>query len=208
MISAAVCVLWTGAILLAQLKEVEPLVPAQAAAPYRVEGRALVYEALGVRATLRQVLPSEEAAFFEARTGRPRRVFSPDGASSPVLLFALTLQNHSQASLVFNPGFVTINTNRIGGIKPLDYADLYMLLRERPQALADAQPLLENHVWFQPETILPGGAASRLLVFGPLPSKKTKLAVVDCAWLHLGGESFHLAFSYEVPRLPKRRRRR
>jgi hypothetical protein len=208
MISTAVCVLWTGAILLAQPKGVEPLVPAPTAAPYRVEGRALVFEALGVRATLSQVMPSEEAAFFEARAGRPQRVFSPDGASSPALLFALTLQNHSQAPLIFNPGFVTIKTNRIGGIKPLDYADLYMLLRARPQALADAQPLLEKHVWLQPETIPPGGASSRLLVFEPLPSKKTKSAVVDCAWLHLGGESFHMAFSYEVPRPPKHRRRR
>jgi hypothetical protein len=187
---------------------VEPLVPAPAAAPYRVEGRALVFEALGVRATLSQVMPGEEAAFFEARTGRPRRVFSPDGASSPVLLFALTLQNHSQASLIFNPGFVTIKTNRIGGIKPLDYADLYMLLRERPQALADAQPLLEKHVWLRPETLPPGGASSRLLAFEPLPTKKTKSAVVDCAWLHLDGESFHLKFPYEVPRPPKHKRRR
>jgi hypothetical protein len=208
MISAAVCVLWTGAILLAQPNGAEPLVPAPTAAPYRVEGRALVFEALGVRATLRQVMPSEEAAFFEARAGRPRRMFSPDGTSSPVLLFALTLENHSQESLVFNPGFVTIKTNRIGGIKPLDYADLYMLLRANPQALADAQPLLEKHFWLQPETLPPGGASARLLVFEPLPTKKTKSAVVDCAWLHLGGESFHLAFPYEVPRPPKRKRRR
>ncbi|UCF81722.1 MAG: hypothetical protein JSV08_04730 [Acidobacteriota bacterium] len=208
MISAAVCVLWTGAILLAQPKGTEPLVPAPVAAPYRVEGRVIVYEALGVRATLRQVMPSEEAAFFEECTGRRQLLFSPDGTSSFFLLFALTLQNHSQASLVFNPGFITIKTNRIGGIKPLDYADLYMLLRARPQALADAQPLLEKHFWLQPETLPPGSASSRLLVFEPLPTKKTKSAVVNCAWLHLGGESFHLAFPYDVPQPPKRKRRR
>jgi hypothetical protein len=190
----------------------EPLVPV-AAAPYRAEGRKSIFEAGGLRAVIEEIRPAEEEDYFVFRADRRARLFSPDGLTSPFLLFSLTLTNGTPHPLVFQPGFATVETERAGGIKALEITDLHALLFSRERAGGGGLPpeerraLAEILVWSHPQTLAPGATESKLLVFPPPPPKAKRL-FVDCAWLYVGEKNLQLAFPFEIPPPPKAKKKR
>jgi len=74
-----------------------------------------------------------------------------------------------------------------------------------PQA-AQTQLYLEKLVWNDAETIPPGEARSRLVVFEPLPDKpRLKRLSFECSWLTLGQETFHVRFPFDT-KPPKKKK--
>lgn len=99
-----------------------------------------------------------------SRLGNPF-LQSPDLANATV--FLVTLINRSNGSLTFTPGYVVMKVGDASAF-PLDFSMLLSSMEVYPPAV---HKILEQSIFYSPETVRPGKVVSKFLLYPPLPRK-------------------------------------
>jgi len=123
---------------------------------------------------------------FAAAPGRPDRVVA----------FIVTFNNQSRDQVVFNPGNVTLVTDKGESAFPLDMTDMYMSAEQH--GVEDLQAVIDRSsaVMFDSSTVIPAGKGlSRLVVFRPIEGK-WKQFKVHFSFLQIGRDTHTLSFNF------------
>jgi hypothetical protein len=109
-------------------------------------------------------------------------------------IFSIKIENLSNEKIMYNPSFTTIIDNRMGYNKPLDYTDIYDLVRDRK----DGEMILkriQGKFYDLATTIIPGESAAKLLIFGRLEEKSSKATLI-MQEIYIGTETIELRFPF------------
>lgn len=120
----------------------------------------------------------------------------PPGRPERTLTFVVAFENRSAGGAVFQPGNVTIMTDRGDRAFPLDLTDLY--LRAERAGVEDLQLVVDQAttILFDGSTTIHKGArAERLLAFRPLEGKWRQFQV-HFSFLQVGTETHSASFTF------------
>ncbi|MFQ5329672.1 MAG: hypothetical protein ACE5D4_06770 [Thermodesulfobacteriota bacterium] len=115
-------------------------------------------------------------------------------------VFSISLDNLSDSKIIYNPSFSHIVDNRLGYKRPLDYTDLYFIVREMEHGEAQMGKM-RGRFYDLAETVQPGKRVEKLLIFPPLEENSTK-AALTMEEVYVGTETMKLTFSFALASLP------
>lgn len=173
------------------------LTPIATGGSFVVQGSAVAYQTEQIMALFIPLLPDEEETFFEKHAGKRMRLFSKADGKSPFIVFRLTLENKSQLVLGFNPSQVSFKSRKGHYAMAKGYAELYSRYQVLPD-FADIRKIFEKKLWDGTQRIRPGEKQTKLLVLPMVLTKYDKKAVLDCSFIYIGPESFHLEIPYLI----------
>jgi hypothetical protein len=115
-------------------------------------------------------------------------------------IFSIAIENLSDKKIIYNPSFSHVVDNRLGYKRPLDYTDLYLLVRALD---SDAERLkrMKGRFYDLAETVPSGHRVEKLLIFPPLEERSTK-ASLTMAEVYVGTETMKLTFPFALTPAP------
>lgn len=109
-------------------------------------------------------------------------------------IFSIRIENISNKKIIYNPAFTAVIDNRMGYNKPLDYTDIYNLVRYRK----DGEMILkriQGKFYDLSTTIIPGESAAKFLIFGRLEERSSKATLI-MQEVYIGTETIALRFPF------------
>jgi hypothetical protein len=115
-------------------------------------------------------------------------------------VFSIAIDNLSDRKLIYNPSFSYVADNRLGYKRPLDFTDLYFIVREMEHG-AERMRKMRGQFYDRNETVQPGKRIEKLLIFPPLEEHSTK-ATLTMQEVYVGTETMQLTFPFALTPLP------
>lgn len=109
-------------------------------------------------------------------------------------IFSIKIENISNEKVIYNPAFTAIIDNFMGYNKPLDYTDMYDLVRYRD----DGEMILkkiQGQFYDLATTVMPGESAAKFLIFGRLQEESNR-ATLTMEEVYIGTETIALRFPF------------
>jgi hypothetical protein len=151
----------------------------------------------GLTVLVEYLEPEGRAAFIRTIDPKAADPFAvPAGRPEFYHAFLVTFENQSPLDVSFQPGNVVLATDHKEQQFPIDLTDLYrtatrLEVDDPERAMQRAAPLI-----FDSSTTIPRGQRlSRLLVFGPLPSRWKEFHL-HFSYLQIGAETHTLSFTF------------
>ena len=138
--------------------ELEILSPSRVAhSSYSVSGNSAIFAADSLRVV---VTP------LSRYTSHNQPSLVEDILTSGHTVFSIAIDNLSDRKLIYNPSFSYVADNRLGYKRPLDYTDLYFIVREMEHG-AERMRKMRGRFYDRNETVRPGKRIEKLLIFPP-----------------------------------------
>ncbi|MFQ5586697.1 MAG: hypothetical protein ACE5GF_07745 [Thermodesulfobacteriota bacterium] len=110
-------------------------------------------------------------------------------------IFSITIESLSK-KIIYNPSFSIIIDNRLGFNRPLDYTDLYFLVRSMDDGEEHLKEM-KGRFYDLAETVPPGNRVEKLLIFRPLEEKSSKATLV-MQEVYVETETIKLSFPFRL----------
>lgn len=199
-----ISIILTAALILipvvnAEKIKIRTVKPGPVEGPYSLIDDKIVYRDPNLVVTVMRIENSvDEARFCKARTGEPHNLFLGSDRPDLFQLYLLKIVNHSSETVIFNPGYASVNLkNDVLVLK--DYTALYSFFNLH---LPKKRPLFERIapeiIYDRNEKLNPEESVTAFLVFDSLPDSRMKSFNLELSWLYMGQENVHLLFPYTV----------
>jgi hypothetical protein len=115
------------------------------------------------------------------------------------IILTMAIENRSREKALYNPANTSLTDSRAEYRKPLDYTDLYDIVKRRKEGKSPESELgaLKGIFYDLNETILPGRKTSKLLIFRPLSEKGTA-AVLRIKGVYIGTDTVDVYFPFSM----------
>ena len=117
------------------------------------------------------------------------------------VLLGMDIENRSGHKIIYTPSHTSLITGAMGYEKPVDYTELYYILRGKgEEAAAETQLASLKGKFYDSNTqVFPGEKVSRILIFKPLEKDTTGgSATLTIKELYVGTDTIDLAFPFSV----------
>lgn len=117
------------------------------------------------------------------------------------LVFLLDIENSSKAKVMYNPSLTTLFDNNMGLHKPLDYTDLYTLLRHLPNPeiiINNMKDIIHDLTL----TLRPGQRGARLLMFSGIDEEASEVELT-MKEVYIGTSTIAVSFGFKITEEPK-----
>lgn len=113
------------------------------------------------------------------------------------VLIRLTIENKSSgAKVIFNPAYVALMDNAANYKKPLDYTDLYDIVKDKDET-GRTLTGIKGRMFDLTTTIAPGAKTSKLLIFNPFMEDASKAELV-IKNIYIGKDTVNVMFPFGV----------
>lgn len=128
-----------------------------------------------------------------------------DLAAKDFIIIRVEIENLSpQSKLIFNPTYLALMTDSMDYYKPLDYTDLYDIVKEKDETGSSLR-VLKGKFYDLTVTLTPGKSVSKLLIFKPLP-EDADTAELMIKNIYIGKDDLSFALPFVVKARPKEER--
>ena len=117
------------------------------------------------------------------------------------VLLGMDIENRSGHKIIYTPSHTSLITGAMGYEKPVDYTELYYILRGKgEEAAAETQIASLRGKFYDSNTqVFPGEKVSKILIFKPLEKDTTGgSATLTIKELYVGTDTIDLAFPFSV----------
>ncbi|MBI5236379.1 MAG: hypothetical protein HY886_09055 [Deltaproteobacteria bacterium] len=129
-----------------------------------------------------------------------------DLAAKEFIIIRLEIENLSpQSSLIFNPSYIALMTDSMDYFKPIDYTDMYDIVKEKDETGSSLRGL-KGRFYDLTVTLMPGKSVGKLLIFKPL-TEDADAAQLIIKNIYIGKEDVDLALPFVVKARPKEKKR-
>lgn len=128
-----------------------------------------------------------------------------DLAANEFIIIHLEIENLSpQSKLIFNPAYLALITGAMDYFKPIDYTDLYDIVKEKDETGSSLRAL-KGRFYDLTVTLTPGKSVSKLLIFKPL-TEDADTAELMIKNIYIGKEDLSLSLPFVVKARPKEKK--
>ena len=165
------------------------LAPEEINAPnYSSKANEITFSGMGVKLSARQVAAQEANGVSPVLDGLMAKKF---------LIIKLKIENHSPTErAIFDPVFVAITDNVLNYSKPLNYSDLYDIVKEADISGNSLAPL-RGRFYDISLTLMPGESSSKYLIFRPISQEADKV-VIQLTNIYIGSKTFNVVFPFNL----------
>ncbi len=119
------------------------------------------------------------------------------------VIIRLTIENKTPGSkIIFNPAYVALMDNAANYKKPLDYTDLYDIVKDTDET-GGSLTGVKGRIFDLTATVAPGAKTSKLLIFSPFmeDASKTELVIKN---IYIGKNTVNVMFPFDVKTVEKK----
>jgi len=177
--------------------ELKPSPPDDDLPGYSTVAEEGVYDNAALRISVRH-LKAGDAVYAKGESGFITALIEGD-----YVLIRLTIENKSTGGkVIFNPAFAALTDNSFIYNKPLDYTDLYDIVKENDETGSKLTGI-KGKIFDLTATVAPGGKTSKLLIFKPFMEDISKAELV-IKNIYVGKDTVNVMFPFEVKTMEKK----
>ncbi|MBI5970095.1 MAG: hypothetical protein HY884_02955 [Deltaproteobacteria bacterium] len=177
--------------------ELKPSPPDEDLPGYSAVSDEGVYDNAALRISARH-LKSNDAVYAKGESGFLTALIEGD-----YVLIRLSIENKSSAAkVIFNPAYVALMDNAANYKKPLDYTDLYDIVKENDETGGKLTGI-KGRIFDLTATVAPGGKTSKLLIFKPFIEEASSAELV-IKNIYVGKDTVNVKFPFKVKTVEKK----
>lgn len=177
--------------------ELKPSPPDEDLPGYSVASDEGAYDNAAIRVSARH-LKSTDGVYAKGESGFITSLIEGD-----YVLIRLTIENKTPGSkIIFNPAYVALMDNAANYKKPLDYTDLYDIVKENDET-GRTLTGIKGKMFDLTTTIAPGAKTSKLLIFNPFMEDASKAELV-IKNIYVGKDTVNVMFPFGVNTVEKK----